>query len=83
MKVSLEHYNILKGHAVQMMKDNNLTKQEWDEHYEGMTIQRKVWDFYWAVTSDVIGREAIRPLFFEYTDTHINTALTKLYSEIG
>lgn len=82
MKVSADHYSILKGHAVQMMKDNNVTKNDWDQHYSGFTEQRKVWDLYWAVTNDVIGRECIRPLFYEYNDSHIETALKKLYSEL-
>lgn len=82
MKVSANHFETLKCWAVQQMKDDNISKEDWETLYEGITEQTKLWDFYWFATKSAIASRTVRPLFYQYDDSHIETAIRKVYREI-
>ncbi len=84
MKVSKDHYEILKSWTVKAMADKGINKNAWELLYKENTKQRKVWDLYWfTMSSNVMASQIIRPLFDDYNDSHIETALNKLYSELN
>lgn len=82
MKVSSDHLETLRGWALQQMKDDNISKEDWETLYEGITEQTKLWGFYWFATKSAIASRTVRPLFYGYEDKQIETALRKLYKEI-
>jgi len=42
MKVSSDHLETLRGWALQQMKDDNISKEDWETLYSGYTDQRKI-----------------------------------------
>ena len=82
MKISQDHFETLKLWAIQQMKDDSITKEDWETLYNGFTEQRKLWDFYWFATKSAIASHTVRPLFYQYNDSHIESAIRKIYKEI-
>jgi hypothetical protein len=84
MKVSNEHLSILKRWTQKAMTDNNVTIKQWENVYSDKTEQRKLWDLYWlTMDSSVIAANIIRPIFDQYMDSHIETALRHIYKELN
>lgn len=84
MKVSAEHYSLLKSWMQKAMTENNVTKEVWESTYSGYTEQRKVWDLYHATLGNsIMAAQIIRPIFNIYDDAHIETAIKKIYKELN
>lgn len=82
MKVTAEHYNLLKGYLKQAIAANNLTINQINETYSDKSQTRKVWDIYWVLMAQPYGKMIIRPIMDQYNDSHIDTALRKAWKEI-
>lgn len=72
MKITNEHYELLKKWTIHYLANKSITKQAMDEFYGGNT-QRKIWDLYHAATNqNEMAKQLIQPIFNQYsTNTKI------------
>jgi hypothetical protein len=91
MKVTKEHYELLKTQIYDAVKKNNQNLShkdfvtEWDKMYSDYTETRKLWDLYWQSGGNKWKKIAFDGNTYggDYKDSHITTAIKKIYKEIG
>ena len=94
MKFTNEHYQLLKEQIENgidhIVTNNSLNSRGdffkvWEENYSKYTEQRKIWDVYWACGGNAWKNIAFNgnPYGGDYNDSHITTAIKKIYKELS
>jgi len=90
MKMTQEHYAVLKEQIFSAVATN--TKKlnnkefvaEWDKIYSDYTEGRKLWDLYWTSGGNKWKEDVFNNCYDStYNDSHLNTAIKKVYKELG
>ena len=88
MKVTKEHYDVIKSQFIECMisiTNGNIPQfiEQWELKKQGLSETRKIWDLYW-----MSGGSKWTKQFFEscydtgYNYAHLNTAFKKIFTEL-